>query len=76
MKSIRVKKSEETEIKSSEIKDSILLRNLKVWGLYSLMFMILLIPFTDFSFKTLCGGLIFGFFAGLINDIIEKIEKL
>ena len=63
----------ETE-KKVEIIDYARLRNLNVLE-NSLVFMILLMQFTEFNITTLCVGLILGFFTRLISNIDHKLKK-
>ncbi len=51
-----------------------MIKNLIQWLIYSIIFSILLIPFTDFTVKTLSLGIILGFFAGILNDIRTKLN--
>lgn len=48
------------------------------WLLYSLTFMLLLVPFVSGAAndgpKAVCGGLILGWFASLLNAIASKKE--
>jgi hypothetical protein len=37
--------------------------------------MLLLIPFTGISFKTLTGGIILGGFMGILNNINTKLKR-
>lgn len=45
------------------------------WLIYSIGAYILLIPFFKITLKTLCGSIIIGFFAMLLNTIIQLINK-
>ena len=50
-------------------------KNLIQWICYSLMFMILLIPFLGITLKLLSGGIILGFFGGILNNIRTKLSN-
>lgn len=50
-----------------------LTKNLIQWLVYSVMFMILLTPFTGITLQTLTGGIILGFFGGILNDIRSRL---
>jgi hypothetical protein len=45
------------------------------WLLYAIGAYILLIPFFNFSLKTLSGAIILGFFGMLLNAIIQLLNK-
>ena len=45
------------------------------WILYSIGAYILLIPFFEFTLKTLSGSIILGFFGMLLNAIIQLLNK-
>lgn len=42
------------------------------WFAYAICFSFLLIPFVNDRWQMLCGGLILGWFAGLLNSIANK----
>jgi F0F1-type ATP synthase assembly protein I len=44
-------------------------QNLITMGIYTIFFGLLLIPFVTTVMQAICGGLILGFFAGLLNDL-------
>lgn len=44
------------------------------WLAYSICFACLLIPFVQDTRQMMCGGLAFGWFAGLLNAIASKKE--
>jgi len=45
-----------------------------VWLIYSIGATVLLIPYTGISLKTITGGILIGFFAGILNAIKDKLE--
>ncbi len=45
------------------------------WVLYSISAYVLLIPFFEYSLKTLSGSIILGFFGSLLNIIIQLLNK-
>lgn len=50
-------------------------KRLLVLFTYSFIFMILLLPYTGLSFKTITGGVILGFFAGILNSIRYRLAE-
>lgn len=50
--------------------------NLKVIGIYSVLFMILLIPLNLGIYATVSVGIILGFISSMLNDIIIQLKKL
>ena len=63
------------QINKQPMTEKNLTKNLSQWAIYSLIFMILLIPFTEITLKTLTGGIILGFFAGILNAINSKLKS-
>jgi hypothetical protein len=49
---------------------------IKKFLIYSFAFTLLMTPFFGFfSLKCISGGLIIGFFAGILNDILDELRK-
>lgn len=46
--------------------------NIVRWLIYSACFFTLLIPFKHTTWQWICGALILGWFAGMLNAIINK----
>ncbi|HEX2682697.1 MAG TPA: hypothetical protein VHL77_02120 [Ferruginibacter sp.] len=42
------------------------------WLVYSIIFSLLVLPFVVGVWQVMCGGMILGFFAGLLNGIKNK----
>lgn len=45
------------------------------WLIYSIIFSTLLIPFCSDNWQIVTGGIILGFFAGLLNEINSNLKK-
>ena len=67
------KKMENSDRKMEKSRSNYLVQELKRWAVYSLIFAACLTAYTGISLKTLAGGIILGFFAGILNDIRTRL---
>ncbi len=56
-----------------QIKSTLTSKELMRWAVYSVVFAVLLIPFTLPIMQNIAGGMILGFFAGSLNRIQELL---
>lgn len=42
------------------------------WGIYTLIFLLILIPLIGFTIKLISIALVIGFFAAILNEILNK----
>lgn len=49
--------------------------NIVKWSIYSLLFFLIIFIFIEFSLRAIGISIILGFFAGLLNNILEVITN-